>query len=1150
MNISNNYNSIHTSNNNFNTIQHNQMTTTLNNFTEEDEDLRCPVCNHFFSQINKPFLLPCNHNLCLKCIEGVKAKKMFFCPFCRSPFDQEQKFNVNYSFLNLILKILKHKTIFCKNCKRLYQFLEHYSSCDPTCFVESTEIFSEIKELIEKCLSFYNSNENKFLVLYNQEEIFKNEFNNIKDKVIDFLEDKFNSSEDTIRKINSKYLIALKEMKTSTMYTTPDNFLDLQSEYPENIKSVLEEVLNFINLGVSLKIVSDKEHFKVKEKFNKIQNLIDESHSKVLETFENNTNYNNYSSKINTIQNPLAQSLNSITKMKSSVIVNNKSVGYRKLTTIDLNGKNYSTSMDKKYNHGNNELSNLTLADIARFQKLKNSKFNSNSTNTLENNFRSRSNNFNEIKTFNKVNQYNTNVNTIRDISKRKIVTNNLDFSNQTEASKINNSEIIYFNNKELSPRLVKNTDRKIEKLKNKMQKISSYTADNEKEEKYETFEDYDDNISENKVASNIKNLHCGESLAQKSLIYQMELNVVEQKKEKNFISSNNMTKVIKKKPIIVTENEELHSEIKFKNKVINNKEHIDTKSLVKDILPDLPTSVKSKKKIVIRSKKVGTVNNTSNSNQGFEIKIDNSQNLNLNLNLNMTNSKRNNRINNKRYMEENEDFAENNEETENSEDDLKNYTFNTFDRICSNKKIAEEPKKNETEAYEDDINWDDEELEKNKDLFKVTGKEEGFFNNKKSLIALNSNESIVKTESTIGNINVNEDKPLLTYDDALNKAIFVYNKIKNILTRLATESQDLEDGYYNMKVQLNRNFSQNRLQLEKCLTDIFDNINPKVPTEYKYKQILCNYLENSRKIWIFNIFKFKSEVKEVSNLKFKFSAGMSIELNSNGSVIFLTGGICTGLSSDSSLFSKMFYDDKENIGHYKEKDDSFSSLLMLYYWDSNRYEFLNMPHKRAYHSSYFYNNKLYIVGGASNFTTSIKDCVCFNNDNKTWELLPPLNQGRSQPSLCIYNDNILYSFRGYNQELMKCLDSIEWVNLETMYFNPKWNIFVPEDPGMVWAKAFSSSAIVVNESQIFIFGGSELFKNKEEYSKQCFIFNPLNKNVYRSSDLFKGACFSSAATFKESSNSIIAIDSKNEIGKSFSIHSFCLDSRKWKFIN
>ena len=56
---------------------------------QEDEDLRCPICNYYFSQVTKPYLLPCNHNLCMNCIKLITSKNIYDCPLCRSKFEEK-----------------------------------------------------------------------------------------------------------------------------------------------------------------------------------------------------------------------------------------------------------------------------------------------------------------------------------------------------------------------------------------------------------------------------------------------------------------------------------------------------------------------------------------------------------------------------------------------------------------------------------------------------------------------------------------------------------------------------------------------------------------------------------------------------------------------------------------------------------------------------------------------------------------------------------------------------------------------------------------------------------------------------------------------------------------------------------------------------
>ena len=80
---------------------------------QEDEDLRCSGCSYYFSSITKPYLLPCNHNLCILCIDNlIKVNKTFFF-FFKTLFNKNYKnnFQVNYTFLYLFLMILKFKNM-------------------------------------------------------------------------------------------------------------------------------------------------------------------------------------------------------------------------------------------------------------------------------------------------------------------------------------------------------------------------------------------------------------------------------------------------------------------------------------------------------------------------------------------------------------------------------------------------------------------------------------------------------------------------------------------------------------------------------------------------------------------------------------------------------------------------------------------------------------------------------------------------------------------------------------------------------------------------------------------------------------------------------------------------------------------------------
>lgn len=1482
------------------------MTTLNNNLTEEDEDLRCPICNHFFTQINKPYLLPCNHNICLKCIDNLKAKYMLFCPICRRDFKVDHSFQVNYSFLNLVIKILKHKTIFCNSCKRLYQFLDHYTTCDPINFIESVEIFSELKDLVSSCLGFFNNIESKILLVNDVQENFKEEYCSIKNKVIETMDGKFCFSESLISNINSAFFEKVNQMKLSyegySLNSNKENsngnsnnkvsnkdYYDLYSEFPSNYKSLIDELVSFLQLSVSLNIISKEEFMKVHKSYlssvclfdeiepidfndnNNILNLNNNDHirNSNLNSFNNinNLSMSNFNN-INNINNPNnnSQIIRSTSQDKAlfgrrgftSKGKNNHSNNYNysnynnfnskyyerkgtfqlvansfkkiNLNNIEVN-RNYSTEKDNIINRSTNDLKYLRHSDIQRFKKLRNynnntsetklanvsnisdyvqtnittnsvnpfnkiiSNINNINTSNINNNNgnnRSRSINYNDMLAFNHNNSYNNLNNYSNYYSNNKInknistITNNstntnnntnthisLPTNNQKSKSKVmsthykdksittpvnertrvistnlqernlnnnNNNNInnnfnsqlsydTYYDNniseentkKEIKaiqlsgmPSANKNISESkisraniIEKLNliplseinqnhSEVNKINKLYISNAKN-KNDSSNNKDKNKNSSIVENNLSLINKTSSLSDNTLALnkhnnskKSDINSNDINKSNNnsnislnlsnnkkfFISSNNMEKSFKKKS---SKNNTMKDLIIDGNKVnkddsnaninnINNKNN-----LIQEINKDFPVSTKNnKRKITLRNRKASYYNlsNTNKINHGgFEIKIGNSTNLNLNLNVNMnSNQSMMNRAVSSRYNktkninklvnkeEDNEEYEEESNNEENIDiddidehDDMKNEFDNNFSipnterainkisigvtDIRNNNYNISSLNKIKGESISDGVDWKDEdsktqevdynsvcynnkntnnnnaEEEEKEESILITTDSHNIKNNNNNNIC--KNQENLQTQSThkniasisnksIDNMNINtcnneniinnekdnnsqitnntnnseEERDQITpnpelqtlifptYEEAFNKVLQIYNKIKDTLIKLKLEQQVLEEAYMNMKLQLNRNFNQNKNTLEKTLSDIFDNLNQNISykTEYKHRTTLCNFFENSKKIWLFNILKFKSEVREL-DINFKFSNGMGIEINNNGSIVYLSGGVATGNSSSSNTsFFNFFSNDKENknskkivINYNPEKDDSFSNMLLIYYWDRNIIDILKMTHKKAFHSSLFNNNKLFIIGGCSNFSTSSKECICYNTAEKCWELLPNLNHSRANPALCLYNANILYCFRGYQNETNRTLDSIEWVNIDTIEVNPKWNLFIPEDPGLSWNKLSCSTALVLNESQIFIFGGCDGLARESkgvDFSKSCFIFNPITKSVYKSADLYKAAVFNTCCTYKEHSNSIVAIDYRNESNKLFGIHSFSFDSKKWKFIS
>ena len=190
---------------------------------QEDEDLRCPICNYYFSEVTQPYLLPCNHNLCKECIELITKKNMFDCPLCRKPFNKDGKnnFKVNTSLLNLIVKILKTKVIYCTKCNKIFHWTEHYSVCPESGFKETDEILGEIKQLVNSCIQLI--------------------------KKIDYIEKlKENKTNELLNKILSNQIEIEKKFTLQSQKTIDDFYKSI----PElNLKDTndFNLILNFVN---------------------------------------------------------------------------------------------------------------------------------------------------------------------------------------------------------------------------------------------------------------------------------------------------------------------------------------------------------------------------------------------------------------------------------------------------------------------------------------------------------------------------------------------------------------------------------------------------------------------------------------------------------------------------------------------------------------------------------------------------------------------------------------------------------------------------------------------------------------------------------------------------------------------------------------
>ena len=208
---------------------------------QDDEEMKCPKCFSFFSSLTKPYILPCNHNICLNCINLLIQENNTQCPICNYEFNKNDKnnFEVNFTFLNIIIKILETKIIFCNKCSKIFLWKEHCKNCEQKFFQNCDNILEEIKINCEESA--------KILKLMKENGDLINKY-----KI-----DIYNVIRNIIKEIHKKYITNIRSDIKNKLFKTKISFsLDFQkAKY---------DMINFIKLFSSY-----QEHFNTEE-INKI----------------------------------------------------------------------------------------------------------------------------------------------------------------------------------------------------------------------------------------------------------------------------------------------------------------------------------------------------------------------------------------------------------------------------------------------------------------------------------------------------------------------------------------------------------------------------------------------------------------------------------------------------------------------------------------------------------------------------------------------------------------------------------------------------------------------------------------------------------------------------------------------------------------
>ncbi len=375
--------------------------------------------------------------------------------------------------------------------------------------------------------------------------------------------------------------------------------------------------------------------------------------------------------------------------------------------------------------------------------------------------------------------------------------------------------------------------------------------------------------------------------------------------------------------------------------------------------------------------------------------------------------------------------------------------------------------------------------------------------------IDLNNNYKKIKINNSFNTIN-EEKKNIFS----MNKIIKNFNKIRDITNTLINYTELINFLHTNISSDIEKNMYILKDIIMKNYVTLLDEISHNA--NHRQKNFVLTHINNTYNILIYNPFNKKYIIKNYIQIFKKhnininpFNNSISIVYDDND-LIFITGG-----------------------------ENNYNLFIILTWSTCKIIHIENMQIKKAYHKTIYYNDKLYLIGGSNPNKETSSECFYFHLKEKKWHTMPNLNTPRKNASLCFYN-NTLYVFRGEDDN--NVLDTIEYYNI--IDNKKKWNIFKPIDNGYVWYPAKNSLILNVEKDKIFICGGED---NEGNLFKDCFLFEPSTRSVYKGLDLVISGSFISEGCFYQ--NEIFGIDYKNITqNNNRIIHFYNTKKNSWKY--
>ena len=354
----------------------------------------------------------------------------------------------------------------------------------------------------------------------------------------------------------------------------------------------------------------------------------------------------------------------------------------------------------------------------------------------------------------------------------------------------------------------------------------------------------------------------------------------------------------------------------------------------------------------------------------------------------------------------------------------------------------------------------------------------------------------------------------------SMNKIFKYFNKIRDAVN----EINNFNDSLLYISEYINRDIDLNIFLLNNIIYNDYNLLLNEISFNYNQypRKYILSYINNTKKLFIYNTilnnYKTKDFEKILINFE-NFNDSMSINFNDDD-LIFISGG------KSKSKFS-------------------YSNKFIILKWSTEKIEYNDtLPERKAYHSTIYFDNKLYLIGGVNNDNKVSKECWVFSLKEKKWQDLPSLNRARANCSLCIYNNKDLYAFRGRDDN--DVIDTIEYIKLYDD--RPFWKMIKPKDLGFVWNSAQNSLAMAIDKNKILILGGEDMNGNLFD---DTFLFEINTKKVYKGIDLALKAAFKSQGCINH--GKYYCADFKNEENKNNSkmngIHIYNIKENIWDLI-